>query len=223
MVALFVIATILLCVGIELLRDRAKKRSLAPAPAQISVDRFLLPKGYFMSKAHTWVELTFAGEARVGIDDFAQKVIGTIDRIDIAALGTELNKGETLMTVRHGNRTLSIAAPISGQVLTVNESLLASPDHLHQDPYIAGWVAVMVPKNISSDLHFLTIADDAATWLKKEVNRFRDFIKSQSQIGVPVPAGATMLDGGVPLNGVLEQFNENTWNAFQNEFLKGEE
>jgi glycine cleavage system H lipoate-binding protein len=222
MVALFVIATILLCVGIELLRDRAKQRNTVPAAAQIPADRFLLPKGYFISKAHTWVELTFAGEARIGVDDFAQKVIGTIERIDIAPLGSEIKKGETLLKVKHGNRMLSIPSPISGKILTVNDSLLASPDRLHQDPYLAGWVAVIVPTNISADLRFLTIADEAAKWLRKEVSRFRDFIKAQSQIGVPVPAGVTMLDGGAPLSGVLEQFNENTWNAFQNEFLKAE-
>ena len=222
MVALFVIATILLCVGIELLRDRAKQRRKVPAVAQISVDQFLLPKGYFISKAHTWVELTFAGEARIGIDDFAQKVIGTIERIVVAPLGSEIKKGEPLMTGNHGNRMLSIPAPITGTILTVNDSLVASPNRLHQDPYIAGWVAVVAPTNISSELHFLAIADEAAKWLRKEVSRFRDFIKTQSQIGVPVPAGVTMLDGGAPLNGVLEQFNENTWNAFQNEFLKVE-
>jgi glycine cleavage system H protein len=222
MVALFVIATILLCVGIEVLRDRNKKRSVAPSPAQVPADRFLLPKGYFMSKAHAWVELTFSGEARVGIDDFTQKVIGTIERIEVAALGSEIKKGDTLVTVHHGNRMLAIPAPISGKILTVNESLLASPNRLHEDPYIAGWVAVVAPKSISSDLHFLTIADEAAKWLRKEVSRFRDFIKSQSQVGMPVPAGATMVDGGIPLNGVLEQFNENTWNAFQKEFLKAE-
>ena len=219
MVALFVIATILLCVGIELLRDRAKQRTAVPAAAQVPVDRFLLPKGYFLSKAHTWVELTFAGEARIGVDDFAQKVIGTIERIEVAPLGSEINKGDTLMKVYHGNRMLSIPTPITGKVLTVNDSLLDSPKRLHQDPYLAGWVAVVTPKNISSELHFLTIADEAAKWLRKEVSRFRDFIKAQSQIGMPVPAGVTMLDGGAPLSGVLEQFNENTWNAFQKEFL----
>jgi Glycine cleavage system H protein (lipoate-binding) len=222
MVALFVVATILLCVGIELLRDRAKQRKAAPSAALIPADRFFLPKGFFISKAHTWVELTFAGEARVGVDDFAQKVIGSIDRIEVAPLNKELNKGDTLLTVAHGNRVLSIPAPISGKVLTVNESLLASPQMLHQDPYVAGWVAVIVPKNISAELRLLTIADDAAKWLRKEVSRFRDFIKEQVQIGVPAPAGITMLDGGAPLNGVLEQFNENTWNAFQKEFLKAE-
>ncbi len=222
MVALFVVATILLCVGIELLRDRTKQRKEAPSTAQIAADQFFLPKGFFISKAHTWVELTFAGEARVGVDDFAQKVIGSIDRIEVAPLNKELNKGDTLFTVAQGNRVLSIPAPISGKILAVNESLLASPKMFHQDPYVAGWVAVIVPKNISAELHLLAIADDAAKWLKKEVNRFRDFVKEQAQIGVPVPAGATMLDGGAPLNGVLGQFNENTWNAFQKEFLKTE-
>jgi glycine cleavage system H protein len=222
MVALFVIATILLCVGIELLRDRAKQRKTVPAAAHVPADRFLLPKGYFISKAHTWVELTFAGDARIGVDDFAQKVIGTIERIEVAPLGTEIKKGETLLKVSHGNRMLSIPSPITGKVLTVNDSLLASPNRLHQDPYLAGWVAVVAPANISSELRFLAIADEAAKWLRKEVSRFRDFVKVQSQIGVPAPAGVTMLDGGAPLSGVLEQFNENTWNAFQNEFLKAE-
>jgi glycine cleavage system H lipoate-binding protein len=222
MVALFVVATILLCVGIEFLRDRAKQRKAVLAPARMPADRFLLPKGFFISKAHTWVELTFSGEARVGVDDFAQKVIGTIERIEVAPLNTELKKGDPLLMVRHGNRELTIPAPISGKVLTVNESLLASPHMLRQDPYVAGWVAVLIPNNISKELRLLAIADDAAKWLRKEVGRFRDFIKEQSEIGVPIPAGVTMLDGGAPLGGVLEQFNENTWCAFQKEFLKSE-
>jgi glycine cleavage system H lipoate-binding protein len=222
MVALFVIATILLCVGIEFLRDRAKQRNAVPITVQVQTDRILLPKGFFISKAHTWVELTFGGEARIGLDDFAQKIIGSIERIEVAPLGSEIKKGDMLLHVRNGNRMLSIPSPITGKVLTVNESLLASPNRLHQDPYVAGWVAVVAPKNISTELRFLAIADEAAKWLRKEVARFRDFIKAQSQLGVPAPAGVTMLDGGAPLNGVLEQFNENTWNAFQEEFLKTE-
>jgi glycine cleavage system H lipoate-binding protein len=222
MVAIFVILTILLCVGIELLRDKAAQRKTSPSAARAPADRFLIPKGYFISKAHTWVEVMFSGQARVGIDDFAQKVIGTIERIEVAPLGTELKKGETLLTVRRGSRVLSIPAPLSGRVLTVNESLLASPDTIHRDPYIAGWIAVMTPSDISAELPHFSIAEDAARWLRKEISRFRDFIKAQSQVGVPAPAGATLLDGGTPLIGVLEQFNENTWTAFQKEFMNAE-
>lgn len=117
MVAIFVILTILLCVGIELLRDRTVQRKAHTAPARIPVDKFFIPKGYFISKAHAWVEIAFSGEARIGIDDFAQKVIGTIDRIEVVPLGTEVSKGDTLLTVRHGIHALSIPAPLSGKVL----------------------------------------------------------------------------------------------------------
>jgi glycine cleavage system H lipoate-binding protein len=222
MVAIFVILTILLCVGIELLRDRAAQRKASPSAARAPADRFLIPKGYFISKAHTWVEVLFSGQARVGIDDFAQKVIGTIETIEVAPLGAEIKKGETLLTIRHGSRSLSIPAPITGKILTVNESLLASPETVRRDPYISGWIVVMAPKNISAELPLLSIAEDAAQWLRKEISRFRDFIKAQSHLGIPAPAGATLLDGGTPLSGVLEQFNENTWSAFQREFLKAE-
>lgn len=222
MVALFVIATIVLCVGIELLRDRVKQRKAGLAVKRIQPERFLLPKGFFMSKAHAWVEMTFSGEARIGVDDFTQKVIGAIDRIEVAEAGSEIIKGETLLTVHHGSCMLDIPSPISGTVMRINESVLNSPHLLHQDPYIAGWVAVILPKNISFELRLLTIADEAAAWLRKEVSRFRDFIKEQGQAGAPVPAGVTLLDGGAPLNGVLEQFNEKTWNAFQKEFLRTE-
>lgn len=222
MVAIFVIFTILLSVGIELMRDRAAQRKASLSTARAPADRFLIPKGYFMSKAHTWVEVMFSGKARIGIDDFAQKVIGTIERIEVAPLGAELKKGEPLLTIRHGSRFLSIPAPITGTILTVNESVLASPEMLRRDPYIAGWIATMAPNDISAELPLLSIAEDAARWLRKEISRFRDFLKAQSHIGIPTPAGATLLDGGMPLSGVLEQFNENTWNAFQQEFLKAE-
>ena len=222
MVALFVVATILLCVGIEYLRDRAKQHQPVAEAARSSHDRILVPKGFFVSRAHSWVEITFAGEARIGIDDFAQKVIGTIQRIETAPLGTSIKKGETLLTLRNGKRVLSIPAPISGTILSVNDSILSSPRRIHQDPYVQGWIAVIAPSSISHELRLLAIADEAAQWLKSEVNRFRDFIKSQTQSGIPSPAGVTMLDGGAPLSGVLEQFNENTWKAFQQEFLNAE-
>jgi len=222
MVALFVIATILLAVGIELIRGRARQRKGIPDALVHHTERFLLPRGYFISKAHTWVEVTFAGEARIGLDDFAQKVIGPVDRIEILPLGKEVKKGETLFTMRHHDRVLSVPAPLSGTVLKVNDSVLTSPNILRRDPYGSGWVAMIAPKSISAELRLLSIADEAAQWLKNEVGRFRDFIRSHAQAGIPSPAGATLLDGGAPLNGALDQFNENAWAAFQKEFLKSE-
>ncbi len=221
MVAIFVIATVFACLAIELIRQRVAERKLAPAPARpvATPERFLLPRGFFIGRGHAWVELMFSGHARVGIDDFAQKVIGTVDRLEVVPLNTSVRKGDVVARIAHGGRTLSIASPISGKVLRVNEDLLHAPDHIHKDPYVAGWLLEILPDNVGPELKSLSIADEAAQWLRLEIARFRDFVQGQISAASPLPAGATMLDGGMPLRGALEQFNENTWQAFQKEFL----
>lgn len=111
MVTLLVIATILVFIGIELLRQHAVKHRPVPA-ANSANEHILIPKGYFLSKAHVWVEMIFRGEARIGMDDFIQKIIGGVDRIESVKPGTELKKGEPLLTVYSGSRTLTIPAPL---------------------------------------------------------------------------------------------------------------
>ncbi|MFZ1976588.1 MAG: glycine cleavage system protein H [Bacteroidota bacterium] len=226
MVTLLVIATILVFIGIELLRQHAVKHRPVPA-ANSANEHILIPKGYFLSKAHVWVEMIFRGEARIGMDDFIQKIIGGVDRIESVKPGTELKKGEPLLTVYSGSRTLTIPAPLSGTVTKLNEAVLALPKALQTDPYVSCWIAVLMPKNIAPELLLLSVAQDTGQWMKAEIARFRDFIRtqtqaSQTQTGVPAAIGVTLFDGGLPHYGVLGQFDENTWRAFQKEFLKAE-
>jgi glycine cleavage system H protein len=215
MVAILVVATILLLLGIELLRKRTVRKNTTVAPSE----QFAIPKGYFLSKAHTWVEVLFSGEARIGIDDFTQKIIGTVEDIEAVQAGTQVKRGEPIMTLHRGKKSLTIPAPISGKVTQVNQQALASPQLINSDPYVSGWVTLIAPTNISSEIKLLTIAEDAAIWLKKEISRFRDFIKMQTQTETLAPAGVTMLDGGVPLTDALEHCPDKTWQAFQQEFL----
>jgi len=221
MVAIFVVATVLVCLTIELLRQHAaeRKAALAPIRPQTVPERFLLPRGFFIGRGHSWVELMFSGHARVGVDDFTQKVIGKVDRVEVAPLNTNVKKGDVIARLAHGGRTLSITAPISGRILHVNEDLLHAPELIRKDPYVSGWLLEIIPDNVGPELKSLSIADEAAQWLRQEIARFRDFVQAQISTGAPMPAGATLLDGGVPLNGVLEQFNEKTWQAFEQEFL----
>ena len=215
MVAILVVVTILLVIGIEFFRKRTNRKSAVA----VASDQFKIPKGYFVSNAHTWVEILFSGEARVGIDDFVQKIFGAVENIDAVQAGTQVKRGETIITLHRGRKTFSMPAPISGKVIRVNEQALASPHLVNSDPYLGGWVTLIAPTNISSEIKLLTIAEDAANWLKKEISRFRDFIKVQTQTGTLATAGITMLDGGVPLSGALEHCPDKTWQAFQQEFL----
>ncbi|MDE3057709.1 MAG: hypothetical protein KGJ59_07115 [Bacteroidota bacterium] len=223
MVALFVIGTIITCVLIEYVRGRTKQHALALQPVQAhngQPDRFLLPRGYFLSKCHAWAELLFSGNVRVGADDFAQKLVGTIDAVAVAPLGSEIKKGESLFAIRQGHRTLSFPSPFSGKISKINSQLLDSPSLLKEAPYFDGWIAVIEPTNFSSELKFLAIAEDAAKWLRTEVSRFRNFLNNERTAGAAIPAGATLLDGGIPMNGVLQTTSDTTWKEFEQEFLQ---
>ena len=225
MVAIFVVATILLFVGIELIRERAAKRKPAPEAGRARIpaaDRFLIPRGYFLGNGHAWAELLFDGKARVGMDDFLRKLVGNVDAITMPAAGTVVKRGEPLFTLHQGTRTLRIPAPLSGTVATVNAKLAEHAQDLREDPYIRGWLAVLEPTNLSNELSMLKVADDAAAWLKREISRFRNFIKEHLIPAAPgelAPVGVTLLDGGLPPMGVLEQSDSDTWVAFEKEFL----
>lgn len=224
MVALFVLASILLFVLVDLLVQRAQRRkeALAPKPVRIPVaDRFLIPRGFFLSRGHSWIELLSSGNARMGIDDFVQKLVGKIDGVRVAPVQSQISKGDPLFTISREGRTLSIPSPLSGKIMEVNAELLRQPAALNTDPYVSGWGVIIEPSSLANELRLFSIAESAASWLRKEVTRFRNFIKdSASRMAAgPLPAGVTLLDGGTPVAGVLRMTDEKTWNEFQHEFL----
>jgi glycine cleavage system H protein len=224
MVALFVLVTILLFVLVDVVVQRVQRRkeALAPTPVKVPMaDRFLVPRGYFLSRGHSWIELLFSGNARIGIDDFVQKLVGTIDGIRVAPVRSEIRKGEPLFTISREGRTLSIPSPLSGRIVEVNSELLRQPAALNSDPYVSGWGVVIEPTALASELRLLSIADGAALWLRGEVTRFRNFIKESAlrMTASPLPVGVTLLDGGTPVAGVLRMTDEKTWKDFQQEFL----
>lgn len=216
MVALFIIATFLFFLGIDYLIQRKRRPAEAVERANPRTERFVIPRGYFFSPKHAWVELLGTGEARVGIDDFIQKVVGAIDSIRTVPVNTVVKRGDPILTIVQNGRALKIASPISGRVLEVNHALTQSPELLRQDPYLAGWVARIEPESLGTELKTLNLAEEAANWLRQEVARFRDFITVRTP---QLATGVTMLDGGVPMTSILQGVEENVWRDFEREFL----
>ena len=225
MVALFVVATIIVFFVIDYFVQRAEKRkaALSPAVKVLAKPRFVIPKAYFFGKGHTWVELLPDGLTRVGLDDFVQKILGAVDQVTVVSQDGRFARGEKLFTVRQGTKTLSFRAPISGKVVAVNDELIHFPDMLRKEPYKAGWIAVMEPSDLADEIKQLSIGSEAAKWLKDEIKRFRNFITAQmgtlAGSGSPALAGATLMDGGVPVDDVMEHSPQEVWKKFENDFL----
>ena len=196
MVPILVVLTIAVFLIVELTiawrRRNVRVREAVPA--------YRIPEGLFFHGGHTWAHLTPAGEALVGMDDFAQAVIGSIDRIELPEPGTELRQGEKAFTVVQRNKRIDFVSPLCGRVSTVNERVNTEVGRLKEDPYGTGWLFAIRPGDIVHDLRKTRIARDAAAWLEKETARFAEFVTLHR--AVPQEVGVTLPDGGTCVDGV---------------------
>lgn len=206
LVLLTIAAFLLVELAIAWKRKRVREKEEAAAailtPGPPPHPAYAMPEGLFYHGGHTWTFLTPSGDALVGMDDFAQRVIGSIDRIDLPEPGRPVRQGETAFTVVQGRKRIEFVAPLSGEVTTVNARANAHPALLKADPYGEGWLIGIRPRDIVRDLRKLRVSRDAAAWLARESARFAEFLTLHR--AVPEEVGVTMQDGGHCADGVIE-------------------
>jgi len=91
------------------------------------------------SKEHEWVRVE-GGVGTVGITHYAQSELGDVVFVDLPEKGRALVAGEELGTIESVKAVSEIYAPISGEVLEMNESLRDHPEKVNADPYGEGWL-----------------------------------------------------------------------------------
>lgn len=208
MVPILVLLTIAAFLLVELAiawkkrKAEATESAVAPAARPEAIPAYRMPEGLFYHGGHTWAYLTPSGEALVGLDDFAQGVIGTIDRIELPAPGTTVRQGEPVFTVIQDRKRIDFVSPLGGRVDSVNERVNSGIERLKSDPYGDGWLLSIRPGDIAHDLRRMRIARDAAAWLEREIARFTEFVTLH--MAVPQEVGVTMQDGGVCVDGIVE-------------------
>jgi glycine cleavage system H protein len=109
------------------------------------------PQDCRYSKSHEWVRVE-DGEATIGISDYAQHALGDVVFAELPDVGRNLSKGESFGVVESVKAASDVYAPISGEVLEINEALLDAPETLNNDPYGEGWMLKIRPSNLEADL-----------------------------------------------------------------------
>ena len=107
---------------------------------------------------HEWVRIE-AGNARVGITDYAQDALGDVVFVEVPAMGSTVEIGGSLGEVESTKSVSDLFVPLSGEVIEVNEALDSSPGKLNDDPYGEGWLCVI---SISDDSEIDRLLDAAA-------------------------------------------------------------
>jgi CheY-like chemotaxis protein len=200
-------------------QDRIEKQ-LKPTVRLATAERsheheFVLPGGVFISTGHVWANVTVPGLVRIGMDDFARKMIGHIDTIEFPEKGSQVKKGERLFTIRQGERTALFKAPITGKIHAVNAELAHNLEWLEKQPYEKGWICSIKPDQLATELENLKIGEKAAAWYQQEIKRVRELLAPESGNGHlgGVVEMATLVEGQ------LEEVDEQTWKKFAESFL----
>lgn len=111
---------------------------------------------------HEWVRRTGDDTVRVGITDFAQSALGDVVFVQLPDLGTGVQVGESFGEVESTKSVSDLYAPVSGEVVAVNDDLAASPQLVNSDPYGGGWLLDILVDPQTLDQDFVALLDSGA-------------------------------------------------------------
>ena len=99
----------------------------------------MYPSNLHYTKEHEWVRVE-QDIGVVGITDHAQKELGDIVYVDLPKVGATVEQGKSLGSVESVKAVSDIYAPVSGEVIEVNDRLSTTPEQLNEDPQGAAWL-----------------------------------------------------------------------------------
>jgi glycine cleavage system H protein len=98
------------------------------------------PEELKYASSHEWVRVEADGTAFVGITDHAQAALGDLVYVELPEVGVELSAGDEAGVVESVKAASDIYAPVSGEVVAVNELLDEAPETVNNEPYNDGWI-----------------------------------------------------------------------------------
>ena len=117
------------------------------------------PASLAYASTHEWARKENDGTVTVGISDYAQEQLGDIVYVELPEVGDRTAVGDEIAVVESVKAASDIYAPISGEIVQINENLDEEPEVVNSDPYIEGWFFVINPDD-ANDLDNLLSAED---------------------------------------------------------------
>ena len=112
----------------------------------------------YYTKEHEWAKVE-GDTAIVGITDYAQSELGDILYVELPNVGKTVSAGDVLATVEAVKAVSDVYAPLSGEVIEVNEALSTTPEVINKDPYGEGWMVKIKISNPDEVNQLLSPAD----------------------------------------------------------------
>ena len=176
------------------------------------VSGYKMAPGVYYHEGHTWVHLEKGGRVRIGMDDFAGRILGPANEFRLPERGTTLRKDREGWSLRCKDKKAAFLSPMTGKVFSVNERVLENPEISLEDPYKEGWLLVLEPRVREGELKRLYQDEQGIEWLEKESRKLLELLGPEY-----ARLAAT---GGEPVVDILGHFPEINWETLVRTFLK---
>jgi len=129
----------------------------------------MTPQDSRYAKSHEYVHIE-GDTGTIGITDYAQKELGDVVFVELPQVGTQLEQGDELGSIESVKAVSELFAPVSGEVVEVNEALTLKPELVNTDPYGDGWM-VKVKVSTPEEAAELMDAEEYEEYIEKEAGK----------------------------------------------------
>jgi len=172
---------------------------------------FSLPEdNIYYHMGHTWAAPERKNLVRVGLDDFAQKLVGKINAIQIPDIGSTVHQGEKAWTLEVDSKKIDMLSPVDGRVTAVNDKIVSSPENVNKYPYVSWLMEVESPKFSVNKKQLLS-----GTLAQKWMEEVRENLLSKTSYNL----GLVYQDGGLLVDGMAKNLDKDKWNEIVKDFF----
>ncbi|MDZ7837668.1 MAG: glycine cleavage system protein GcvH [Actinomycetota bacterium] len=126
----------------------------------------------YYEKNHFWAKPDDEGQVLMGATDFFQKLAGDIVFIELPMAGTKSGAGQVFSSLESGKWVGKLYAPVSGEIVEVNEELEDEPELINESPYDEGWIVKIKPDNLEAELsNLMKAGPDFEQFIKEEAEK----------------------------------------------------
>lgn len=217
---LFVVTVVTLIVAHHFLIVRPREKRLSreiplttPIPLSATVER--LPKGVFLQPTYTWSQIDRSGELLLGVHPLVLGLVGAPYDLELKTNGGEVRKGAPLFRVGKGGRWLTLRSPVSGRIIE-SKWVTQGEKWNRLSGGVDEWLCRIEPDHVDQEVPTWMVADRAMDWTKRKYGEIRDHLLAARGLR---ELSVTMADGGEIPVGILSEFDDEEWDAFQEAFL----
>ncbi len=182
-------------------------------PADVQhIKGFAVAVNHYFHDGHTWARIESGGTIRVGMDDFALKLLGAADGFDLPLTGKELDTGRPGWGLKRRSHAADVTSPVDGVIVEVNSGVRENPGLANRSPYGDGWLFTVHHPDIKATVKNLMANAETLSWLDAEVLKLEEMIEET--------AGPLAADGGYLREDIYGNLPGLGWENLTKTFLK---